>query len=209
LCDEDLPYFFQIEGTNNKENPYEVLVNNVWTIILLDLAECREKQRLVDYEAPPENKNYDIEGFSYYSPTQELVFGLVVNPYGDRQYRIMHLDVKSGQQQQLAGEGINPTWSPDGTHIAYIRWDGIYIALSDGSDAKKLVAQQMFDPNEAGTPWINSPIPRWSSDSEWLVYHLCTVKICKLENTEIYKIRVSGGEPERILIGGMDPSWRP
>jgi Tol biopolymer transport system component len=208
ICNRNLPCYFQIESTNNAENPYEVIINNISEIILMDLSECKETRRLVDLRAL--NRYSDnLYGISYYPPTQELLYGLALNAttFGDIQYQIVYLNLANGRQMPLPLEGIYPSWSPDGTIIAFLGLDGLYIARSDGSDVTQLVDQPMFDPYHVSLPIV--PIPRWSPDGEWLVYHVCTDSLCKIENAEIYKVPVSGGKPERILIGGVYPSWRP
>ncbi|MEA3440693.1 MAG: hypothetical protein U9R58_10455 [Chloroflexota bacterium] len=204
ICYRDLPYFEQIQGSGNVENPYEVLVQDVWEIIVMDLSKCKQVQTLVDFTANP--GDFSIAGFSYSPSTQELVYGLVVK---EREYKIMLLDMNTGEQVQLAA-GINPAWSPDGTHIAYLGLDGLYVMLSNSSEPKQLVSQPFFDAWRSGSVWSLASLPRWSSDGEWLVYHRCnTIDICMIEDTHIYKIRSSGGSEEMIIAGGEYPSWRP
>ncbi|MEA3439508.1 MAG: hypothetical protein U9R58_04425 [Chloroflexota bacterium] len=200
----DLPYFGQIQGSGNVENPYEVIIQGPWEIIVMDLSRCVQVQTLVDYTADP--GDFSIGGFSYSPSTQELVYGLV---YNDREYKIMLLDIKTGEQFQLA-EGINPTWSPDGTRIAYLGLDGLYVMLSNGAEPRQLVNQPFFDALRIGNQADLRTVPRWSPDGEWLVYHRCsTPNICMMEDAQIYKIRSSGGSEEKILTGGQYPSWRP
>ncbi len=81
-----------------------------------DIATCEEKQFLVDYS---DQAGYVVSGFSYSRARQELVYGLVVGPQGDEQYRLMLLNLTNGMETQLA-EGINPSWSPDSSQIAFV-----------------------------------------------------------------------------------------
>ena len=206
ICNHDMPYYFQIEGSDNQSNPYEVVIQDTWTIIMMDLSNCTEVRRLVDYEADP--GKYDIGGFSYSSDQQELVYGLVIGPYKNRRFQIMRLDINSGKQVQV-GVGINPTWSPDGNLIAYLGLDGLYVSRSDGSEIRKIVDYLFFDQWASGSLFLMTPIPRWSPDGKWLVYYVCTDKLCSMDKSEIYKVSVDGGQPEKILTGGQNPSWNP
>jgi len=128
VCNRKLPYYDLIQGSGNPENIYEVIIQNIWTISVMDLSNCKMIRTLVDYSSRP--GEYAIAGFSYSTSRQELKYGLILNPDGDREYRLMHLDLKTGEKVQIA-EGINPSWSPDGTQIAYIGLDGLFTMAVD------------------------------------------------------------------------------
>ena len=206
VCDHDMPYFDQIQGTGKLENPYEVVIQDTWEILVMDLAKCKLTQILLDYSDHP--GEYSLAGFSYSTVTNDLVYGLVVNPYTDREYKIVRIDITSGDQTQLA-EGINPAWSPDGTQIAYIGLDGLYVMGSNNAEQRRLVNQQFFDAWTSGSPWRITPTPRWSPDGEWIVYHRCDAsKDCLVKDAKLYKIRLSDSSEEMNIAGGEYPSWR-
>lgn len=207
VCDRDMPYFDHIQGTGKLENPYEVIIQDTWEILVMDLAKCKLTQILLDYSDHP--GEYSLAGFSYSPVTEDLVYGLVVDPYSDREYKIVRLDIKTGDQVQLAG-GINPALSPDGTQIAYIGLDGLYVMGSNNAEQRRLVNQQFFDAWTGGSPWSITPTPRWSPDGKWLVYHDCgpsggqlTAEVCRIN-----KVEVSSGKIEKIVGDGEYPSWR-
>lgn len=208
ICTDNLPFFEYIQGRDSANNPYEVIVQDVWKISLIDIIQCKRVKTFVDYSEDP--GRFAIAGFSYQSNTQELVYGLIENPYKDRKYYIKKLDTKTGEEVTLV-EGINPVWSPDGKYIAYIGLDGLYVMEASGSDRLQLVKRFFFDTKtKAGSPWSPTPIPRWSPDGEWVIYHRCsTEKLCSSEDAGIYKIRSRGGTEELLLVGGKYPSWRP
>ena len=211
VCNQNLGYFEQIQGLGNVEKPHEVVVQDVWKIIVVDLSNCTKVLTLVDYSDNP--GDFWISGFSYSHSTKELVYGLVVNPYKDpyreRKYKIMLQDIKNGEQVQLA-EGINPAWSPDGSKIAYLGLDGLYVMLPNGTESKQLLRQPFYDAWRSGSPPNFISFLSWSPDGEWLVYHRCsTEEVCMIEDSNIYKIRMSDASEELILTGGEYPSWRP
>jgi len=210
ICEGDLPFYDQIQGMSNVENPYEVILLDTWDIVVMDLSTCKQVQTIVDYSAHP--ADYDLAGFSFSPTTNALVYGLVVtlnttNPK-DREYRIMRVNIDTHEQVHLA-DGINPVWSPDGTQIAYLSTDGLNVMSSGGSDAKKWIDQPFYDAWASGSPWYFAPFLHWSPDGEWLIYHRCdTDKICITKDVQIYKFRLSDGLEAIIVQGGAYPSWR-
>ncbi len=58
------------------------------------------------------------------------------------------------------------------------------------------------------------PIPSWSPDGEWLVYHKCTVPVeigasCTYaEDYAIFIVNVATGEETLLIEGGLNPYWR-
>jgi WD40 repeat protein len=209
ICSQKLPYFFQIQGTGNPENPYEVIVQDASAIFEIDIANCKQIRTLVDYSSQP--GDYAMAGFSFSYSKNELFYGVVVNPDKVPAYKLMRLNLITGEEMQLA-EGINPSWSPDGKRIAYIGLDGLYILVIDNFEPKsmKLVDQPFFSPYRIGSEWSFTTVPSWSPDSKWLVYHRCnSEEVCTWTDANIYKIHSDGGIEEDILQGGEYPSWRP
>lgn len=213
VCDWNQPNYMQIQGYFLPENPYMVIVQHTEAIILFDIATCKQKQFLVDYSG---QANYDISGFSYSQARQELVYGLVVDPYGDRQYRLMLKNLKNGDEAQLA-EGINPNWSPDGNQTAFVGLDGLYvISFTDHThEIIRLTDEPLFDPWSTGPPWVGAPKPTWSPDGLWLVYHhriserSSTGEHAFIIISHLYTININERIPETILEGGYYPSWHP
>jgi hypothetical protein len=206
-CSQDLPAFSQIQGSDNPANPYEVIVQDISVINLMDLSQCVESRTFVDYSFIDAN----MQGFSYSRSRQLLLYGLVENPQEHRTYKIICLNLNNGDETRLA-EGINPALSPDGSHLAYIGLDGLYIIdlISDKATSRKLVDQPFFDPWRAGSPYNFVTVPSWSPDGNWLVYHRCdTLELCTMEEAQIYKINTNGGDEIPLTKGGEYPSWKP
>jgi WD40-like Beta Propeller Repeat len=56
-----------------------------------------------------------------------------------------------------------PAWSPDGTRLAFARYDRIFVADRDGNNAVQLTPDTLF-PNQA--------LPRWSPDGRTILFML-------------------------------------
>ena len=90
----------------------------------------------------------------------------------DGEIWVMNAD-GSGQVRLIEAPGgevhaSTPAWSPDGSRIAWTRWQpgaddeldaDVWVALADGSDAHTLAAGQ-------GWQWL----PHWSPDGQWVGY---------------------------------------
>ena len=206
-CYENLPNFGQITGYKRTGSQNEVLLYNLFEIVAYNLDTCQKAQTLVDFNDRP--REYAVLGFSYFPETQELLYGrYTVAEDQAREYQLIKLDLKTGEQVNLA-EGINPAWSPDGKQIAYLGVDGLYVMQANGKQPRQLIKRPLFDPSSVGGPGFDSPQPYWSPNGEWLVFHQCVDKMCEVEQTPIYKVRVLDGLEEKIFTGGKFPAWQP
>jgi hypothetical protein len=210
-CRRDLPYFWQIEESGNANGRTEVLLHDSRTVISMELANCTQTGVLLDVEKRPGNTSQGypiIEGFSYHSPTRQLLIGLVIKQGVEViDARIIKFDQTSGEWLELA-EGINPSWSPDGHWIAYVGLDGLYVMRSDGTGNRQVLEHLFFDFKRRYFGGAE-PKPKWSPDGKWLVYHRCEDISCIVTENTIYKISADGGQEEEIIFGGAFPSWKP
>lgn len=198
------PLLETVEPSGNIDNPYEVIMQNNREVILLNLENCEQIRTLVDFN----DQEVLIDGISYSTVTHKLVFGLEILPYTNRKYKIMITDENFQNMQELA-QGIHPTWSPDGSTIAYLGSDGVYLVNADGTNNRRLTDEQVFSTWASGNTSTTTPIPRWSPDGKWIIYHLCKKGVCHDAEAEIFKVNISSGQVIKILTGGTDPNWRP
>ena len=118
----------------------------------------------------------------------------------------------ASEQNIIVGYGIAPAWSPDGQRLAYRGEDGIYIVSADGT-AEHLIVDYA-NPEEWRSYEVWPPLPSWSSDGKWLVYHKCTPykggvkRVCDAqEDYSIFKVNIEIAEEINILDGGLNPFW--
>jgi Tol biopolymer transport system component len=128
-----------------------------------------------------------LHAFGFTGDGTDIWFSESGNP-GDRKMR-MPLLGGNARPFLLPGD-ITPTWSPDGTRVAYVNnrnGDPLFVADSAGADAR-----QILDP-VPGVLHNHNPV--WSPDGEWIYF------VRGLEPTDamdVWRIRSSGGPPERM-----------
>ena len=84
--------------------------------------------------------------------------------------------------------GSEPSWSPDGRHIAFADGGEIYVMGSDGSNPRRLTTDGGSEPS-------------WSPDGRHIAF---------ADGGEIYVMGSDGSNPRRLTTdGGSEPSWSP
>lgn len=112
----------------------------------------------------------------------------------NRSRGIVLMPMTGGTPRAFLSGGPNfPSWSPDGFRIVYSRVDrsdSLFIADRTGADAREILA-----PRE-GTHNHN---PVWSPDGQWIYFvHGLLRKLDHTDDMDVWRIRASGGSPERL-----------
>jgi TolB protein len=95
-------------------------------------------------------------------------------------------------------QGAAPSWSPDGSRIAYWRRtpNGVALAVANADGSGELTLTRTV-PSFSG-------VPQWSADSRRLVFNICSpFGPCRIDVAE-----ADGRSVRRIAIG-QDPVWAP
>ncbi len=169
-------------------------------VVLLALSSCDSAPEL-------ELVDEDCEGVA----TSALAFTAPAPEEGIRHYDIFALD-RDLESQRLTegGASYDPTFSPDGTRIAFVSgrdggWEeccgfdteSIYVMNADGSDQMRI------------TDGPNDGEPAWSPDGEQIVFVRGNS-----DNPDIWVMDDDGANPEQLTatetrIGKVAPAWSP
>jgi hypothetical protein len=109
------------------------------------------------------------------------------------------VDAQGGQPIRIADEGERPTFSPDGSQIAYLTGNSglsggrVWIANADGSDAHEILADETTA--AAGHP---SDLA-WSPVGDRIA----------MDADAIYTFAPDGSDYTKVIEGGMNAFWSP
>lgn len=104
---------------------------------------------------------------------------------------------------QADAQLTEPTWSPDGRHLAFVAMSaanvgGIFVADATGTGARRLTRVQ----SSQNDPVLDAH-PRWSPDGKRIVFHRY-----RDVGSTMYAMNVNG-TGLRSLGRGFEPSWAP
>lgn len=135
---------------------------------------------------------------------------IVYDAYDGNQTQIYTYSFETGEIVQLTSEGNNfePSWSPDGSSIAFAtdrheKWSSsIYVMNADGTEQKQLLPifwgaeiSSFDDPM-----MINPEQPVWSPDGQWIAFRV-TENINDMEAHKIYIMGRDGTNPHVVVVG--------
>lgn len=94
---------------------------------------------------------------------------------------------QDGTVKPLIENGRDVAFSRDGTQLAFVRDDGVFLAAADGSTVRQVAAQS------------NAAAPQWADDGSKVLFEA---------NNGIWVVELPNGQPRRIVTGTA-PAWAP
>jgi hypothetical protein len=195
ICDQHYyeSFFFPLPGKKS------VLVSSAYSIDLLNIETCKT-QTLVKIPQEVPWKRFLVSATPSDSGKKAVFYEIFSTPI--QHDVIFILDIDSGKINAILEGGYNPSLSPDEKKIAYLGNEGIYVAQIDGT-IKKLLVPISFNPHNG-----LDPHPFWSPDGNMLIYHKCSNTVCKdVSDFSIFKVNVYTGVENKIIDGGLYPTW--
>ena len=162
--------------------------------------------------------DFGIEIWSDVSPDgKSVVFQAATEEKHLHEGSIMVRSTENDQQIKIASNGFNPTFSPDGDKVAFLRFSGNQINLwtvsKIGADEKQLTTDDVWFDGFDMLPYNRAQIKdySWSPDSGNLIY--CSKKS---GSWNVWKVASDGsGEPQQIEhntdpnLKLVSPLWSP
>lgn len=138
---------------------------------------------------------------------------LVVSEGSDRctwtNKRITLVTLPNGERTPLTSKQVatvQPSFSPDGTQIAYVSGPALPGLASGGADVLAALSQRhLWVMNRDGSgqrplttdPRYRDEQPRWSEDGRQIVF----VRLDQQGNASLWRIDAAGGEPQHLITG--------
>lgn len=182
-----------------------ILISNVTSINLINSKNCElmktviEAEDLTTIESSPRISTYDLSNNGV-----ELLISFF-------SHKIVRVNLPEKDIYKYQFLGMNPTFSPDETQIAYLGCDGIHVINVNGEDDRLIIRYQTHNSdNDDCFSGSNPPAPQWSPDGKRLVYHKCNMintSCSEINDYDIFMYDFDNGIEKLIIHRGLHPSW--
>ena len=115
-----------------------------------------------------------------------------------------------GSDRKTLQRGRYPSWSPDGTRIAFFDRDGLRVISADGSDLRYVIkdADYLFNPvRNSGV--VHAAPPVWSPDGQHIAFLVREPNSDEMVPREMYTVHASGNDLTLIGKTITEPAWSP
>jgi hypothetical protein len=125
---------------------------------------------------------------------------LVLSGFGSRGYGIYLLDAATdGAQPIFLTQGWSPTWSPNGTRIAFMNGGGVHVINADGTSLSRLILSDR---------WLDQP--SWSPDGRSMA--VTSYSNCDWEDdcdTSVEVLDLASSQFRVLMPGASGAAWSP
>ena len=192
-------------------NGTDIIIDSYDGILQIDGNDCSVKATLLrqaDLDSISDRSS--INSFTLSKNGEYIIVSLGGGKLGS--FKLFQVKLPGKTYIDYGIEGINPSISPDQQRIAYIQSNGIHVMETSGENNQLIVPYWFSDDvNKLDLGLRLSTKPIWSADGTKIIYHKCRIppvnQCTSIEEYSIYIFDFNKGNEQRVVDGGVNPSW--
>ena len=116
-----------------------------------------------------------------------------------------------GSGRKTLREGMYPSWSHDGTRIAFFNREGLYTMSADGSDLQEVVKDSAYMRHPGGGAARHGASPMWSPDNQRIAFLVRNTDrlFDEMVPRDMYVVHANGDNLTFIGKTMAEPAWSP